>query len=261
MTNYFLASTRYCCILFAAAAAWAVPDPAAAQAFPDQIAEYLPTHPTPFGIDHFPGNVLGPPHGSLNPETPQELPQHLLSLGNSGSITLEFTTNWVVDGPGPDFIVFENPFQPTGQPNWTFSETAYVEVSEDGTTWTLFPFDFIPPGPGDNIMDKANFAYGFAGINPVFSAPGNGVSPFDPNVAGGDAFDLADIGIARCRFIRITDTGLSATLDINGDIVADVGNQLAFAFGPAAGFDLDAVAAIHTEPRQACAGREWELYE
>jgi hypothetical protein len=33
----------------------------------------------------------------------------------------------------------------------------------------------------------------------------DGIDPLDPTVAGGDPFDLADIGAPLARFVRITD--------------------------------------------------------
>ena len=59
-----------------------------------------------YGQDAFPYNVFGPPHdggqnaGSLD----------VVSLGEGGSVVLSFTDNAIVDGPGPDFLVFENAF-------------------------------------------------------------------------------------------------------------------------------------------------------
>src|SRR5207247_9735715 len=62
------------------------------------------------------------------------------SLGLGGSIVLECTDNVVVDGPGPDFTVFENPFlvhgTTTGAP---YAEPGTVSVSADGVHWATFP--------------------------------------------------------------------------------------------------------------------------
>jgi hypothetical protein len=41
----------------------------------------------------------------------------------------------------------------------------------------------------------------------------------DPSVSGGDPFDLAEIGVARARYVRITDrvdqVGLSGVFDLD----------------------------------------------
>ena len=50
--------------------------------------------------------------------------------------------------------------------------------------------------------------------------------PIAPELAGGDLFDLAQLGLESIRFIRIRD-------------MSDGGAS------PSAGFDLDAVGAVH----------------
>jgi hypothetical protein len=60
----------------------------------------------------------------------------------------------------------------------------------------------------------------------------NDIDPTDPEKAGGDAFDLKDVGLKMIRFVRITD------LD---NAVGGEGTM---------GFDLDAVAAVHSRPRK-----------
>src|SRR6185503_11499167 len=103
----------------------------------------------------------------------------------------------IVDGPGADFIVFENAFDIGGDPQKPNADPATVEISSDGLDWfaypctsTVFPFETC------------------AGWRPVFAnGDGNGTSPLDPATAGGDAFDLADLpadaGIREARYLRI----------------------------------------------------------
>jgi hypothetical protein len=143
-----------------------------------------------FGRHHFPEIVYGPPQGggccggSLD----------VLSLGNGGSIVVTFAGNAIVDGPGPDFIIFENPFNVGNDPTAPFAELATVGVSDDGVTWTDFP------------CIATQYPYGScAGWHPVFASSMNSIDPLDPNAAGGDPFDLADIGVSKARFVRITD--------------------------------------------------------
>ncbi|MEI7635532.1 MAG: cell surface protein [bacterium] len=232
-----------------------------AQAFTDRVAEFHPGPDAGFGQDYFPANVLGPPRGNADPAKPNQSPADLLSLGSGGWIVLEFTNNEIVDGQGADFTVFENPFQPIGMPDLCFSETAIVSVSDDGTSWTTFPFDFADPGPPDSNLLQKHLYNGFAGLTAVYSSPANGISPFDPAVSGGDSFDLAKAGLSAVRFVRIQDTGttdISPMLAPSGAIVNDFGNVITAP--PTAGFDLDAVAAIHTRPLNAFI-REWTLYE
>jgi hypothetical protein len=173
----------------------------------DAVVHFSPGPGAGFGQDAFPEVVLGPPQGGG--ESGGSL--DVLSLGFEGSIVLQFTDLVAVDGPGPDLLVFENPF--TG-----FRETGVVAVSEDGVAWHEFPCAAKADGG----------TAGCAGVSPVFSSPGNGVSGTDPTVSGGDAFDLAELGVARARFVRVTDTGANR-----------------FYGGPGGGFDLDAVAVVH----------------
>ena len=164
----------------------------------------------PEALDAIRGNmpdvVLGPPHG----RGAAAGSTHVVSLGLGGSITLEMGFD-IVDGPGPDFIVFENPF--TG-----FVEPGQVAVSADGVAFEQFPCASGEPYQG------------CAGINFVYASPDNDIDPTDPSLAGGDAFDLADLGAERVRYLRITDVG---GVDTGGGM---------------AGFDLDSVVAVHAAP-------------
>ncbi|MBU8895597.1 cell surface protein [Corallococcus sp. M34] len=185
-----------------------------ADPFADVVVSFQPGETAGFGQDRFPDVVLGPPRGAGDSNGSLDV----LSLGKGGSIVLRFTDVGVVDGPGVDFLVFENPFLLAN--GSTYAETGEVAVSEDGVNWTTFPCAFT---------DAAGGYPGCAGVRPVLSDPTNGVSPTDPAVAGGDGFDLATVGLKRARFVRITDTGTNKYGGTSG------------------GFDLDAVAVVHGE--------------
>jgi hypothetical protein len=175
-----------------------------------------------FGQAQLPGIIQGPPlgggdgHGSLD----------VLSLGSGGTIEVSFGANAIVDGPGPDFIVFENAFHIGGTSGGAiYAEPGEVSVSDDGTTWSTFPCTAtVASGP----------PYGAcAGWHPVYSTPDNGISPFDVANAGGDAFDLADLGVKHAKYVRIVDkTGETCP-------AGDTSNQN--------GFDLDAIAIVNAE--------------
>jgi hypothetical protein len=139
----------------------------------------------------------------------------VVSLGDQGSIVLAFDDVTLVDGPGPDLLVFENALP-------GFSEPGLVAVSDDGQTWREWPCDPQDADGGDP---------GCAGVHPVLSNPQNGIGPTDPAVAGGDAFDLADLGVTSARYVRVRDSGFSHYGGTTG------------------GFDLDAIAAVHSAPR------------
>ena len=201
-----------------------------------------------WGQSHFPDNVLGPPAG-LGADAQQMKETEVLSLGHGGRITLRVGFE-IVDQDGPDFTVFENAFYVGGDPVNCYTETAAVEVSQDGKNWVRFPMDYRPDGAGPVVYaNPANFS-GFAGVTPVYANSDGGADPLDPAVSGGDSFDLADVGLAWAKYIRIIDTGSAVRApgtemyDDNGDLIDDSGNHSPPS-GNKEGFDLDAVAVIH----------------
>lgn len=202
-----------------------------ASRFVTGVVSFAPTDCAGFGAASMPGIVEGPPvgggtvHGSLD----------VVSLGCGGSIVVSFAPNAIVDGPGPDFIVFENPFDIGGDPNDVYAEPGEVSVSDDGTTWQTFP---CTPTMAPKAADGTGTAppYGAcAGWHVVLSTPQNGVSPLDPAAAGGDAFDLHDLGVTHARYVRVVDrTAESCPADGASKPTTN-------------GFDLDAVAIVNAE--------------
>lgn len=153
-----------------------------------------------------------------------------LSLGVAGELTVSFGAYDIVDGPGPDFIVFENPFSLAGEYQ-SYAEPAFVALSDKGTETTdflEFPCD-LSQTQGDPTTMK--WAYpGCAGVKPVVAnASENCIAPTDHQTAGGDAFDLADVGLSRARYLRLRDAGVSK-----------MGSDTK-------GFDLDAIVLINFE--------------
>ena len=161
-----------------------------------------------YGQDAMPDAVLGPPRGGGEHSGSLDV----VSLGDGGEIVVGFGPALIVDGPGPDFVVFENAFTPVGSPGLVFAELASVEVSADGSHFVAFPCtadDAEPPPYG-----------ACAGWHSVLLDGHDG--PFDPSTAGGDAFDLADVDLSEVRFVRVRDR-------------ADLPSV----------FDLDAVGLVH----------------
>ncbi len=161
-----------------------------------------------FGQERFPEAIFGPPEGggplgSLD----------VVSLGNGGFVVVGFEGNAVVDGPGPDFIVSENPFLVGGDPLNPFSELATVSVSEDGVDWVEWECTAV-----SDVDTRAPYG-DCAGWRVVNTNSQNGVDPTDALLAGGDAFDLADVGLSVARFVRITDrvdtTGQYGVFDLD----------------------------------------------
>ena len=162
-----------------------------------------------FGQDDFPESVLGGPEGggccsgSLA----------VTSLGDGGTLVLGFGERVIIDGPGADFIVFENAFAAGGPDGDVFVELGQVSVSEDGETWLDFSCKAAEAPP-----------YGTcAGWRPVHAnVSSDAADPFDPETAGGDAFDLSEVGLSEARYVRVT--------DVKGDDAV---------------FDLDAVSVVN----------------
>lgn len=182
--------------------------------FADRVVSFTPGAFAGYGQDQLPQIVLGAPNG----RGPTGGSLDVLSLGEHGEIVLVFDDIELVDGAGPDLLVFENAFR-----GWV--ETGEVSVSEDGSTWSTWP------------CDATNAAGGFpgcAGVHAVLASRANGVDPLDPAQAGGDAFDLADVGLTRARYVRIVDSGQNAL------------GGLGYA-GTTGGFDLDALAVVNGE--------------
>ncbi|MFN2350612.1 MAG: hypothetical protein ABR497_01560, partial [Kiritimatiellia bacterium] len=128
---------------------------------------------------------------------------------------------------------------------------AVVSVSQDGLHWQQFPVRFSPrfdPATGElNLKHPYCYHTGFAGVNPVLS---NGLDPdpTDPQVSGGDSFDIAELGLEWIRYVRIQSTGNRWLHDADGVLIHHTDDFGAASRGDSkAGFDLDAIAAVWLE--------------
>lgn len=157
----------------------------------------------------------------------------IISLGDSGVAELTFS-HPILNGPGPDFAVFENGFSND------FLELAFVEVSTDGINYYRFP-------AVSEIQDTIQTAtYGTTDPTRIHNLAGKYRAQY------GTPFDLEDINvqygiqIATVTHIRIIDVigsinYLYPSKDMNGVIINDP-----YPTGfPSGGFDLDAVGVIH----------------
>jgi hypothetical protein len=184
-----------------------------------KVVSFTPGECAGFGVTEMPDVILGPPVGAGDLKGGLDV----VTLGIGGEIVVSFEPNAIVDGPGADFIVFENAFYAGGNPSSPSADLGEVSVSEDGVTWKTYE---CKPSP--------SAAFGkCAGWHPVYSAPGNGISPVDPAKAGGEAYDLSELGIGKARFVRIKDT---STEKCEGQPKP---NNI--------GFDLDAIAIVNAE--------------
>jgi hypothetical protein len=183
-----------------------------------------------YGADGLPGIVEGPPvGGGANTGSTD-----VVSLGGGGSIIVGFGPNAIVDGPGVDFVVFENPFDYGDGDRYV--EPGEVSVSDDGKNWVPFPCHDLTQEEPDGGWGATQCG----GMNLVFSNPYENpvdrdqppISPFDLAHAGGDQYDLASIGVRHANYVRIRNIVASEPCTDAGDTKKN-------------GFDLDAVAILH----------------
>jgi len=220
---------------------------ASVDCFPDRVASLtvgVVSSPPAFNTWQ-PGVVLGPPGDS----TPISGSLTVVSLGHGGAIVVEFRDTEIIDRPGPDFIVFENAFfcgvAPASDADdySVFAEPGIVAVSENGIDFVTFPFDAAALAQVSSLCTDRTLIEslgGLIGVTPSFTGDyriADDPLTFDPagpggvSGHGGNAFDLADLGLQRARFVRITDP----------DIVLGLP-------GASEGLDVDAVVALNARP-------------
>ncbi len=173
------------------------------------VERFEPGKGAGFGAAAMPDVVLGPPRGE------GELAGSLdvVSLGVGGEVVLDLGEA-VVDGPGPDLVVFENAFWVGGNPELPWKELGEVAVSPDGEEWRVFECD--PTRYAETSC---------AGWRPVYLSTDDPSAAWDPAESGGDPFDLEELGVDDARYVRVRS-------------VSSAGGA------PMAGFDLDAVGAV-----------------
>lgn len=166
--------------------------------------------------------------------------EYVVSLGDRGLATVSFNSP-IVNGQGPDFVVFENSFGDL------FLELAFVEVSSDGSHFARFPATtFVQDNPQiqtfgtidatliNNFAGKYRMSYG---------------TPFDLE----EIKDSIGINVNNITHIRIIDVGGCvegnfASLDSKGHKVNDPW-PTPFDTG---GFDLDAIGVLHNSVEGIC---------
>lgn len=178
----------------------------------------------------------------VTPFQPAWLPSQVVSIGVGGELVLGFDHD-VSDDPrnphGIDLLVFGNAFCtdpsfPAGVCGAFHGEGGRIDVSLDGVDWRTVP---------GLDADGAFPTLGYLDVGPYASTPGlqptDFTRPVDPAVGptlagrshedivdayagsgGGVGIDLADVGLAAIRFVRIVNDGVGTTPEI--DAVADV---------------------------------------
>ncbi len=191
------------------------------------ISNSTETDTVSFGIAK---NALGAPGGTMD----------VVSLGDGGYAILSFHYP-IVDGPGPDFAVFENGFLKNNNPYNAFVELAFVEVSEDGENYYRFPaISELPTDKQIGTFDGIDARY-------IHNLAGKYIANY------GTPFDLTELkkiypnlNINNINYVKIVDVigainSPFTTYDYYGNPINDP-YPTPFASG---GFDLDAVGVIH----------------
>jgi hypothetical protein len=191
--------------------------------------------------ERFTGDGFAPQ--AVTPFQPAFLSNEIVSIGMGGSLTLAFDHD-VQDDPrnpyGVDLLVFGNAFCPDQAPplgviGGFLSEGGTIAVSSDGVRWTTVP-GLAADGPFPTL--------GYLDVTPYATAPGtlptDFTRPVNPALGpamigmdwptliaaydgsgGGVGIDLAALGLASIRFVRITGPtmfGISPEIDAIADV-------------------------------------------
>ncbi len=160
----------------------------------------------------------------------------VLSLGDAGEAILSFAGE-IYNGPGPDFVVFENAFDAY------FLELAFVEVSSDGQNFFRFPAHSMT----DTITQVGTF--GTLDASKLNNLAGKYEQSF------GVPFDLEELrntpglDINHISHVRVIDVvgGLNNAIASRDSAGRKVNDPFPTPF-PSGGFDLDGVGVIHLRP-------------
>jgi len=157
---------------------------------------------------------------------------NIVSLGDSGSITLGFT-HPIKNGPGHDFAVFENSFSDQ------FLELAHIEVSTNGIKFVRLPsvsltpttiqtnsFGYTDPTNLYNLAGKYRQGYG---------------TPFDLE----DIIDSIGVNLDSINYVRVIDVVGTISTGFSTDSQGHKINDPYPTVFPSGGFDLDAIAVIN----------------
>ena len=200
---------------------------------------------------NLPAVALGPPERftgegispmCVTPFSPAYRPNEIVSLGVGGELVLRFDHD-VLDDPrnpfGIDLIVFGNAFftdaTGTGMVAGLAAEGGVIAVSLDGIAWTSVPL---------TVADGLFPTRGYMDVLPYATQPGtietNFLRPVNPALSmrdlsgldyescvalndgsgGGAGIDLAALGLPRIRFVRISNSVIGSSPEI--DAVSDV---------------------------------------
>jgi hypothetical protein len=172
----------------------------------------------------FTGTGIEP--GAVTPFRPAFMPGEIVSIGRGGQLVLAFEEH-VADDPrhpyGIDLIVYGNAFcgdvaYPEGVAGPIFGEGGVIELSIDGVDWRAVPeaeadgglptLAYVDTGPYSTAAGAMPTSWDRPVPPAITAASMEGVS-YEELVTmydgggGGTRIDLAAVGLASCRFVRI----------------------------------------------------------
>ena len=166
----------------------------------------------------------------------------VVSLGDGGKITMTFNPP-ITNGPGNDFVIFENGF-PSG--GYLFAELAFVEVSTNGIAFARFPSVSLTPNPieGYNVLNPTD-VHNLAGKHPggnIYPCEG---TPFDlSDLAGNPLVASGQVALGQISYVRVVDViGDGRTFD-NANPQHPVYDPYPTALSQG-GFDLQAIGVLN----------------
>lgn len=163
----------------------------------------------------------------------------VVSLGDGGMITLKFDRP-IMNGDGPDIVVFENAFADPLDPSLAFLELAFVEVSTDGERFVRFPA--VSNTQTDSQINNDHYYDASTIHNLAGKYISNYGTPFDLE----ELKDSIGIDINNINYVRIVDVVgiLDESLGSKDHLGNLINDPYPTAF-PIGGFDVDAVGALH----------------
>lgn len=128
-------------------------------------------------------------------------------VGHGNEAVFEWKGKKIVNGEGTDFKVFENSFYMRGTDKKRMSlDLGLVAVSKDGKEWKQFSVKY----DDSRLKNSPQGKEGFIGLEPVYLHWEDNFTDPQTNEAGGDAFDLSDVGIEQgdyIKYVKLIDAG------------------------------------------------------
>ncbi len=176
----------------------------------------------------------------------------VFSLGYQEGVDNYLVLSWggatVHNGPGADFVVFENGFEVGAGSGSFFLDQIVVMLSRDGVTFVPFPHDYVAEDE-TKYQSKPEAWQGFGGRYPVkYNVDSNPVDPFDHEAAGGDPFDLDGMPLDGGEGQAIREKGFRYLKLVAAPTVLNPDTGAAFVRDPASnGADIDGVVARYVQ--------------